>query len=75
MHIRPIPLGLTILGFGLLIGPTNEAFYRFIVRDPTWLLRDPVGWKEHLKQEIRGVIIRGIIGLTALTAGIIGLIV
>ena len=75
MHIRPIPLGLTLLGFGLLIGPVDPNFYWFFVRYPLWLLRDPLGWKAHLKVGARNVIIQGILGLVLFIAGIIGLLV
>lgn len=75
MHIAPIPLGLTILGVGLLIGPVQEAYNWFFVRDPLWFFRDPAGWRQHLQSELRGVVIRAIIGLIALIIGIVGLIV
>lgn len=74
MHIAPIPLGLTILGLALLIGPAQEAFNRFFVRDPLWFYRDPVGWRQHLKSGINGVIVRGLVGLVSLVVGILGLI-
>ena len=75
MHIAPIPLGLTVLGAGLLIGPANEAYYWFFVRDPFWILRDPLGWMQHARSGLRSVIVQGIIGLVALAVGIIGLII
>lgn len=75
MHIAPIPLGLTILGAGLLIGPIQESYHWLFVRDPFWFLRDPDGWMRQWKSNVKGVIVRAAIGLISLVAGIIGLII
>jgi hypothetical protein len=64
MHIRPIPLGLTILGIGVMIGSVNETF--------SWFLRNPVWSIENWKGVLKGLIGWWIFGAVALIAGIIG---
>ena len=64
MHIKPIPLGLTILGIGLIIGAFTETF--------DWIRRNPVWSAQNPGYLARGMIIKLGIGVVALAAGVIG---
>jgi hypothetical protein len=66
MHIRPIPLGLTIFGASVMIGSVNE--------NVRWFLRNPVWSMQNWRSMLRGVIGWWIAGIIALIVGIVGLI-